>query len=181
MFYLEEMARRQELLDSYIWKRNKAPQQWSKFTKKPYYVYVMYCIHNEIEEVRNEFDWKLWKKHKFTVKDLEKLKGEIIDVWHFVLSLANELQKERKYKIEWREYPFAHISLYPFTIFNALSSLSASCYLAVTDEKHSKIYLDKVITDLTYISEQVFNNKEELLEEYKKKWAINIRRQQGKA
>ena len=44
------------------------------------------AIESEIDEIRREVNWKWWKNPEEV--DLEALQGEVIDVWHFLLSLS---------------------------------------------------------------------------------------------
>ena len=48
------------------------------------------CMHNELEEVRNELPWKSWKdysKYNFEEK-LPLIKEEVIDLLHFFLNMC---------------------------------------------------------------------------------------------
>jgi dimeric dUTPase (all-alpha-NTP-PPase superfamily) len=44
------------------------------------------AIESEIDEIRREINWKWWKNPKEV--DVEALQDEVIDVWHFLLSLS---------------------------------------------------------------------------------------------
>ena len=44
------------------------------------------ALESEIDEIRREVNYKWWKNPKEI--DLPALQGEIIDVWHFLLSLS---------------------------------------------------------------------------------------------
>ncbi|QIG62591.1 dUTPase [Sporosarcina phage Lietuvens] len=44
------------------------------------------AMESEIDEIRREVNWKWWKNEKPVDKDL--LQGEVIDMWHFLLSLS---------------------------------------------------------------------------------------------
>jgi len=44
------------------------------------------AMESEIDEIRREVDWKWWKNPKEI--DMDALQGEVIDVWHFLLSLS---------------------------------------------------------------------------------------------
>lgn len=44
------------------------------------------AMESEIDEVRAEVNWKWWKNGKEI--DMEALQGEVIDLWHFLLSLS---------------------------------------------------------------------------------------------
>ena len=44
------------------------------------------AMESEIDEIRREVDWKWWKNPKEV--DMGALQGEVIDVWHFLLSLS---------------------------------------------------------------------------------------------
>lgn len=49
------------------------------------------CIYMECAEVIDSFSWKHWKDINGGV-DYENIKVEIVDIWHFVMSLAIELE-----------------------------------------------------------------------------------------
>lgn len=44
------------------------------------------AMESEIDEIRREVNWKWWKNPKDIDKDA--LQGEVIDMWHFLLSLS---------------------------------------------------------------------------------------------
>jgi dimeric dUTPase (all-alpha-NTP-PPase superfamily) len=44
------------------------------------------AIEDEISEIRSEINWKWWKNPKPV--DVTALQGEVIDVWHFLLSMS---------------------------------------------------------------------------------------------
>lgn len=44
------------------------------------------AMESEIDEIRREVNWKWWKNMKEV--DKEALQGEVIDMWHFLLSLS---------------------------------------------------------------------------------------------
>lgn len=44
------------------------------------------AMESEIDEIRREVSWKWWKNPKAIDKDA--LQGEVIDMWHFLLSLS---------------------------------------------------------------------------------------------
>ncbi|KHF30144.1 dUTPase [Anoxybacillus sp. BCO1] len=43
-------------------------------------------MESEIDEIRREVNWKWWKQEKQI--DLDRLQEEVIDLWHFLLSLS---------------------------------------------------------------------------------------------
>ena len=47
------------------------------------------AMESEIDEIRREINWKWWKNPKEV--DMEALQGEVIDLWHFLLSLSREV------------------------------------------------------------------------------------------
>lgn len=47
---------------------------------------ITIAIESELDEIRREVNWKWWKNNKPI--DYESLQGEVIDVWHFLLSLS---------------------------------------------------------------------------------------------
>lgn len=44
------------------------------------------AMESEIDEIRREVSWKWWKNPKPI--DQEALQGEVIDIWHFLLSMS---------------------------------------------------------------------------------------------
>lgn len=44
------------------------------------------AMESEIDEIRREVNWKWWKNPKPI--DQDSLQGEVIDMWHFLLSLS---------------------------------------------------------------------------------------------
>ncbi|UQD53325.1 alpha/beta hydrolase [Bacillus methanolicus] len=44
------------------------------------------AMESEIDEIRREVNWKWWKQNKEI--DMDKLQEEVIDLWHFLLSLS---------------------------------------------------------------------------------------------
>jgi dimeric dUTPase (all-alpha-NTP-PPase superfamily) len=44
------------------------------------------AMESEIDEIRREVNWKWWKNPKPI--DRDALQGEVIDMWHFLLSLS---------------------------------------------------------------------------------------------
>lgn len=47
---------------------------------------ITLAMESEIDEIRREVNWKWWKNEKSI--DKEALQGEIIDMWHFLISLS---------------------------------------------------------------------------------------------
>lgn len=44
------------------------------------------AMESEIDEIRREVNWKWWKNPKEI--DVDALQGEVIDLWHFLLSMS---------------------------------------------------------------------------------------------
>ncbi|PFN86378.1 alpha/beta hydrolase [Bacillus thuringiensis] len=57
---------------------NKSLDEWV--------VGITLAMESEIDEIRREVNWKWWKNEKPI--DKEALQGEIIDMWHFLISLS---------------------------------------------------------------------------------------------
>lgn len=55
-------------------------------TMSEWVVGLTIAMESEIDEIRREVDWKWWKNPKEI--DMDALQGEVIDVWHFLLSLS---------------------------------------------------------------------------------------------
>lgn len=47
---------------------------------------ITLAMESEIDEIRREVNWKWWKNEKPI--DKEALQGEVIDMWHFLISLS---------------------------------------------------------------------------------------------
>ena len=50
------------------------------------------AMESEIDEIRREVNWKWWKNPKEI--DKAALQGEVIDMWHFLLSLSRAVGLE---------------------------------------------------------------------------------------
>jgi len=78
---LEVMFQMQQALDErIIAERNidKTLDEWV--------IAITIAMESEIDEIRREVNWKWWKQEKEI--DLERLQEEVIDLWHFLLSLS---------------------------------------------------------------------------------------------
>ncbi|MBW9219382.1 alpha/beta hydrolase [Anoxybacillus ayderensis] len=47
---------------------------------------ITIAMESEIDEIRREVNWKWWKQEKEV--DIDRLQEEVIDLWHFLLSLS---------------------------------------------------------------------------------------------
>ena len=78
---LQEMYEMQKALDSRIIEErgiDKTTDEWVAG--------LTIAMESEIDEIRREVNWKWWKNPKEIDKDA--LQGEVIDMWHFLLSLS---------------------------------------------------------------------------------------------
>ncbi|NNV04641.1 dUTPase [Brevibacillus sp. MCWH] len=78
---LEVMFQMQQALDErIIAERNidKTLDEWV--------IAITIAMESEIDEIRREVNWKWWKQEKQI--DLDRLQEEVIDLWHFLLSLS---------------------------------------------------------------------------------------------
>lgn len=78
---LTEMYDMQTTLDQRIITErgvNKTVDEWV--------VGISIAMESEIDEIRREVNWKWWKNPKEV--DTKALQGEVIDMWHFLLSLS---------------------------------------------------------------------------------------------
>lgn len=78
---LIEMYEKQMELDYRIIKERgiaKSQDEWARD--------LTIAIESEIDEIRREINWKWWKNPKEV--NTEALQDEVIDVWHFLLSLS---------------------------------------------------------------------------------------------
>ncbi|MED0688035.1 dUTPase [Anoxybacillus ayderensis] len=78
---LEKMFQMQQALDErIIAERNieKTLDEWV--------IAITIAMESEIDEIRREVHWKWWKQEKEV--DIDRLQEEVIDLWHFLLSLS---------------------------------------------------------------------------------------------
>ncbi|MBB6176400.1 dimeric dUTPase (all-alpha-NTP-PPase superfamily) [Anoxybacillus tengchongensis] len=78
---LEKMFQMQQALDERIIAEcniEKTLDEWV--------VAITIAMESEIDEIRREVNWKWWKQEKEI--DLNRLQEEVIDLWHFLLSLS---------------------------------------------------------------------------------------------
>lgn len=50
---------------------------------------ITLAMESEIDEIRREVNWKWWKNEKPI--DIKALQGEVIDLWHFLVSLSQKV------------------------------------------------------------------------------------------
>ncbi|UKS30188.1 dUTPase [Paenibacillus sp. HWE-109] len=50
---------------------------------------ITLAMESEIDEIRREVNWKWWKNPKPI--DRDALRGEVIDMWHFLVSLSDKV------------------------------------------------------------------------------------------
>ncbi|NNU89782.1 dUTPase [Anoxybacillus sp. CHMUD] len=78
---LEKMFQMQQALDERIIEERNIDK-----TLDEWVVAITIAMESEIDEIRREVNWKWWKQEKEI--DLERLQEEVIDLWHFLLSLS---------------------------------------------------------------------------------------------
>jgi dimeric dUTPase (all-alpha-NTP-PPase superfamily) len=80
---LRQLFEMQQELDAVIIKKHgdKIPTSLSEWIVK-----LTIAMESEIDEIRREVNWKWWKPEK-QIK-IEKLHGEISDMWHFLISMT---------------------------------------------------------------------------------------------
>ncbi len=78
---LEKMFQMQQALDERIIEERNIDK-----TLDEWVVAITTAMESEIDEIRREVNWKWWKQEKEI--DLERLQEEVIDLWHFLLSLS---------------------------------------------------------------------------------------------
>lgn len=79
--YLTEMYEMQTELDERIISERKIDR-----TTNEWVIGITLAMESEIDEIRREVNWKWWKNEREI--DAEALQGEVIDMWHFLLSLS---------------------------------------------------------------------------------------------
>ena len=78
---LEKMFQMQQALDERIIEERNIDKSLDEWV-----VAITIAMESEIDEIRREVNWKWWKQEKEI--DLERLQEEVIDLWHFLLSLS---------------------------------------------------------------------------------------------
>jgi dimeric dUTPase (all-alpha-NTP-PPase superfamily) len=78
---LQEMFEMQAGLDGRIIKERGIEKDVSEWVMG-----ITIAMESEIDEIRREVNWKWWKNPKEI--DETSLQGEVIDMWHFLLSLS---------------------------------------------------------------------------------------------
>lgn len=79
--YLTEMYEMQTQLDERIISERKIDR-----TTDEWVIGITLAMESEIDEIRREVNWKWWKNEREI--DVDALQGEVIDMWHFLLSLS---------------------------------------------------------------------------------------------
>lgn len=79
--YLAEMFAMQSTLDGRIIAERSVDK-----TVDEWVIGLTIAMESEIDEIRREVNWKWWKNAKPI--DADALQGEVIDMWHFLLSLS---------------------------------------------------------------------------------------------
>ena len=80
-YKLEEMFEMQAGLDNRIISERNIDKSLSEWV-----IGLTIALESEIDEVRREVSWRWWKNEKEI--DQDALQGEVIDLLHFMLSLA---------------------------------------------------------------------------------------------
>ena len=78
---LNEMFEMQMKLDERIIFERSVEKSLSEWV-----IGITIAMESEIDEIRREVNWKWWKNRKPINGDA--LQGEVIDMWHFLLSLS---------------------------------------------------------------------------------------------
>ena len=60
-----------------------------QMTMSEWVIGITIAMESEIDEIRREVNWKWWKNEKVIGREL--LQGEVIDLWHFLLSLSRHV------------------------------------------------------------------------------------------
>lgn len=78
---LTEMYEMQSGLDSRITKERGVEKSLDEWV-----IGLTIAMESELDEIRREVNWKWWKNKKEI--NIDDLQGEVIDMWHFLLSLS---------------------------------------------------------------------------------------------
>lgn len=126
---------------------------------------LSFAILDEVGELTHELkaNWCWWKKTQTPV-DNEKVLGELVDIWHFVLSWENHFDKANVYGC-YHFIDYAENDLYILEEYNEM--VSNLCYLA--------LYSDKLLR-LIAITEYLGFSIEQVYQAYCGKNKINYQR-----
>ena len=78
---LEKMFNMQQALDERIIAERNIDKTLDEWVTA-----ITIAMESEIDEIRREVNWKWWKQEKQV--DMYRLQEEVIDLWHFLLSLS---------------------------------------------------------------------------------------------
>jgi dimeric dUTPase (all-alpha-NTP-PPase superfamily) len=81
---LTEMFEMQTKLDTRIREERNIQKDISEWV-----IGTTIAMESEIDEIRREVNWKWWKNPEEI--DVPALQGEVIDMWHFLLSLSRDV------------------------------------------------------------------------------------------
>jgi dimeric dUTPase (all-alpha-NTP-PPase superfamily) len=81
---LDQIFEMQAQLDSRIIRERNIIKSLSEWVRD-----LTVAMEDEISEVRREINWKWWKNEKPI--DIDALREEVIDLWHFLVSLSQKV------------------------------------------------------------------------------------------
>ncbi|BDV03386.1 MAG: dUTP diphosphatase [Candidatus Hepatoplasma scabrum] len=156
---LKNISDQQKILDQYILKRNNLKDNEQIFNKKIIALFV------ELAEFANELRFfKYWSKKKASDKKI--ILDEFVDIMHFLISIANDLQYDQwKFEFNQRE---ENIEILFLKIIDLILNLQ---------KKKEKNILKDIFINLLKISLYYDFKITEILESYQIKNKINFIRQ----
>ena len=127
------------------------------------------AILDEVGELTHELkgQWCWWKKTQPPV-DMEKVLGELVDVWHFVLSWQNHINGGEEGLASYED-------LYGGVIFN-LASIKLNSNGLVDEFAYLLHYISSKIEDLITITEYLGFSVEQVYKAYCDKNKVNYQR-----
>ena len=132
-------------------------EEWTKgVTKNGKTINWNRCIYMECAEMVDSFSWKHWKSIK-QEPDWDNLQIEVVDVWHFIISLAIEnYSKEMKGGIEDLAINISQLNSFS-TIDTTNNMFATQDEIIATVESIIKLSLEKDSLDLELMVSEFFD------------------------
>jgi len=147
-------------------------EEWRKgITKEGREINWVRCIYMETAELVDSFNWKHWKSLD-KKDDIENAKVEIIDIWHFIMSLLmSKMSKEEAAKLIYHESIIKRWYIEDKTELDL-----AELFLSQTVYHKDKL-LDHLVHRFFYLAAKLDIDLDTLYEKYIIKNVLNIFRQ----
>ena len=140
-----EMAKMQKALDTALLEKGVALGLIEDFDRER----CIFALIDELGELTHELkgNWCWWKATQSPVNN-EKVLEELVDCWHFGLSLDNHNERDLKLFDEWIQLPLCDR--------HVLKKIHSSIYIALRDELVTP-ELYKLTYALGFTMEEVYN------------------------